>query len=66
MNNQSLGEPLDRKLHKKAVEYFETNKEELQKRPVKHVPAGFSYDLERIRESIKRKQEQINKKTEQK
>lgn len=43
----------NRKHHKQAVKFLETHRKELEKRPVKRVPMGFSYERERMR----RKQE---------
>lgn len=46
---------LDKKLHKQAVKLLEAKKEELDKKPVKYVPMGFSYEWEKIKKKVNNK-----------
>ncbi|WP_155285105.1 hypothetical protein [Capnocytophaga felis] len=48
----------DIKRHQEALKFFEKHKEELQKRPVKRVPMGFSYEREKMK---KKSNKLINK-----
>lgn len=48
---------LEKKFHQQAVKFLETHRKQLDKKPVKYVPMGFSYE----REKMKKKQIIINK-----
>ena len=59
--DETLNETYYRNMHKKAKAFYEQNKEVLDKRPVRYVPAGFSFEMEKKKKKIKEKQQEFNK-----
>ena len=57
--DETLNETYYRNMHKKVKAFYEQNKEVLDKRPVRYVPAGFSFEMEKKKEENKRKTTRI-------